>query len=121
MSLVEILVSVLIFSFGMLGLVGLQARAVQLSVSAEDTGRASLLASELAAAMWAARTVNLPSADVDAWKARVANATADGLPNGVGDVTVNGTVAEVSIIWRSTNKVDAAENTNRYTTQVMVR
>ena len=51
MTLVEVLVSLLIFSFGLLGLMGLQARALRFSIGAEDTNRAALLANEVAAQM----------------------------------------------------------------------
>ena len=50
-SLIEVLVSILIFSFGIVGLIGLQARALQYSTSAEDTTRAALLASDLSTAI----------------------------------------------------------------------
>ena len=52
MSLIEVLTAVLIFSIGILGLVGLHARATQFSVSAEDTNRAALLANEMVTAVW---------------------------------------------------------------------
>lgn len=124
MSLIEVLVSVLIFSFGLLGLLALQARATQFSVSAEDTNRASLLANELAAAMWVARTVQLPQADLDAWNDRVANARAAGLPGGVGTVAVTGSgasaVARISITWQPPRAASAASHRNQYTTQVVV-
>jgi type IV pilus assembly protein PilV len=121
MSLLEVLVSVLIFSFGLLGLLALQGRAVQFSASAEDTGRAALLANELSAQMWAARSVTLPAAAITAWQARVAAPEVDGLPDGSGSVVVNGTVAEITISWRPPRAASTAENRNRYTTQVMVQ
>jgi len=61
-TLLEVLVSVLIFSFGILGLVAMQVRATQYSVDAEDRNRAALLADDLAAQMRLARTVTLPTA-----------------------------------------------------------
>ena len=47
-ALLEVLVSILIFSFGVLGLDRLQARAITLSTDAEDRNRAALLASDIA-------------------------------------------------------------------------
>lgn len=44
--LIEVMIAVLIFSFGLLGLAGLQATATQSSVNAEERIRASLLASD---------------------------------------------------------------------------
>ncbi len=123
-SLLEVLVAILIFSFGLLGLLALQARASQYSVSAEDTNRAALLAGELSASMWAARTVQLPQADIDAWNTRVASPTGGGLPSGIGTVTVTGTgsgaVAEIVITWLPTRAASSVTNRNRYATQVVI-
>lgn len=117
-SLIEVLIVVLLFSFGLTGLVAIQARAVQYSVSAEDTGRAALLANELAAQMWAANTVNLPTADIDAWTARVTDTGNGGLPNGTAEVTVNGNVARVTIQWRAPRAATGQEN--RYVTDILI-
>ena len=46
-TLVEVLVSLLIVAFGLLGLVGLQATAVRLSTDARDRGAATFLADQL--------------------------------------------------------------------------
>jgi type IV pilus assembly protein PilV len=127
MSLIEVLVAVLIFSIGLLGLIGLQARATQFSMSAEDTNRAALLANEVVASLWLnAPPGGLPGnpslspAVVAAWQARIANAAADGLPNGVGTVVIVGDLADVTITWRPpTAPVGAADN--RYMTQVRLR
>lgn len=117
-SLVEVMIVVLLFSVGLIGLVGMQARAVQYSVSAEDSGRAALLANELAAQMWARNTVELPAATITAWQARVADATGDGLPNGTGTVSVSGNVARITIQWRPPRAAIGEEN--RYVTDVLI-
>jgi type IV pilus assembly protein PilV len=68
-ALLEVLVSVLIFTFGVLGLIGLQARAITMSVEAEDRNRAALLANEIASTIWLSNnsvidtTVGTPSWD----------------------------------------------------------
>ena len=84
LSLIEVLVAIVLISFGILGLVSLQARAVQFSVSAEDSQRAALLAGEMRHTMWGANTVTLPAAAVAAWQARVADPAVAGLPNATG-------------------------------------
>lgn len=125
--LLEVLVSILIFSFGILGMVGMHARAAQFSTNAEDRNRASLLANEIATAMWTAGTTTLPAATITAWQARVGTAAAQvladnslatpaGLPNGVGDVSVAAGVATITITWRAT--FDSADN--RFVTQVVL-
>lgn len=98
-TLLEVLVSVLIFSFGILGLVAMQARATQYSIDAEDRNRAALLADDLAAQMRLARTVTLPAAQTTAWRNRLAAASTQGLPNGTATISVNGNTAFITITW----------------------
>lgn len=117
-SLVEVLVAILLFSVGLLGLVGLQARATQYAINAEDSNRAALLANELAASMWMARTTNLPEATLEAWNERVAAVADGGLPSGVGSVTLSGGVATVTVAWRPPGA--PATRQHRYQTQVVL-
>lgn len=82
--LLEVLIALLIFALGVLGLVGLQANAVKQSSQAKYRADATLLANELIGQMWvadrstAALTNNFSSAAdgaaYQAWKARVAAA-----------------------------------------------
>jgi type IV pilus assembly protein PilV len=118
-SLLETLISIVIFAFGLLGLVGLQAKAAQYAVSAEDTNRAALLAGEIATQMWTRRSVQLPGEVVDAWAARVGDAAGVGLPNGQGEVQVDAGVATVTVSWRPPSR-RADEPAHRYRTQVVV-
>ena len=117
-GLIEVLVSILIFSFGILGLVALHARGTQLSIDAEDRNRAALLANEIATEMWTMQSVNLTAAAIEAWQARVANAQASGLPQGAGNVVVNGNVADITVTWRPPSR--AAGDASRLTTQVVM-
>lgn len=116
-TLLEALVSIVIFSVGILGLVGLQARAMQYSVDADDRNRAALLANELVATMWSHKTPNLPAPTLGAWQARVGNAGQGGLPNGVGSVSVgSGGLVAVTITWTPPSRSDQS----RYQTQVVM-
>ena len=117
-SMIEVLIVIVLFSFGLLGMVGLQARATQSSVGAEDNNRAALLANELATLMWGSNTVNLPAATVNTWNTRVADATVQGLPNGSGAVTVTGNVARITISWRPPHQT--ATDFRRYVTEVLI-
>lgn len=117
-SLIEVAIVLLLFSVGLIGLVALQARAVQFSVSAEDSGRAALLANEIASVMWARNTVTLPSPVITAWNTRVGDPTAGGLPNGVGSVTVAGNVARVTVTWRPPKA--PPDEVNRFVTDVVI-
>lgn len=127
MTLIEVLVSILLFSFGILGMVGLLARATQFSVDAEDRNRASLLANEIAAAMWTAGSVDkLSDQDIANWQARVGNPQLGGLINGQGQVdrptSGSGAVATITVTWRHPGrKAGEAGATNRYVTQVVIR
>lgn len=120
LSMIEVLVAVVLISFGILGLVSLQARAVQVSVSAEDSQRAALLANEIAATMWGENTVSLDAAVVEAWADRVADPAVAGLPNATGTVEVDagGDVARVTITWRAPHAAEGEEN--RYITDVVI-
>jgi type IV pilus assembly protein PilV len=117
-TLIEVMVAVLVFSFGLLGLVGLQARATQYSIGAEDANRASLLANEVVTTMWTSGTVTLSEDALEAWDARVADATSGGLPNGVGTVEVVDDVATVTIAWAPVGAASGVQH--RYQTQVVL-
>lgn len=117
-SLIEVLVVLVLFSFGLIGMVGLQARALQTSVGAEDSARAALLANDMASRMWGARSVTLDAAIVEEWNDRVADATQGGLPNGEGTVTVAGNVATIRVTWRAPHEPSTAAHV--YQTQVQM-
>ncbi|HEU4460941.1 MAG TPA: type IV pilus modification protein PilV [Methylibium sp.] len=119
-TLLEVLVSILIFSFGILGLVGLQARATQYSIDAEDRSRAALLADDLAAQMRLARRVNLPTQQIDDWRTRVTDTVRAGLPNAAITVTpdVPNNTALITITWRPPRQ--AVGNESRLVTEVVL-
>lgn len=117
-ALIEVMVAVLLITFGLLGLISLLGRSVQFAVGAEDSQRASLLASEMSSSMWNANTVNLDAGVVNAWATRVADASKTGLPNGVGTVAVNGAVARITVTWRPPRAAVGEEN--HYSTDVAI-
>jgi type IV pilus assembly protein PilV len=118
-SLIEVLVVILLFGFGLLGLIGLQARAQQVSVSAEDSQRAALLAQDMVSTMWGAGSVTLPSATITAWQTQVANPAARGLPSGTGTVDITGNVARITVSWTPPQAASGA-TPNRYMTEVLI-
>lgn len=118
-TMLEVLVSILIFSFGILGLVGMQARATQYSIDAEDRNRAALFADDLAAQMRLARTVSLSSAQIATWTSRVQGLdpvtsapTGSGLPNATVTVTPDATTntAVINITWRHPRQAVGSES-----------
>jgi type IV pilus assembly protein PilV len=118
-SLIEVLVVLVLFSFGLIGMVGLQARAVQTSVGAEDSARAALLANDLVSRMWGARSVTLDSTVIDDWNDRVADPTQGGLPNGAGTVAVASGVATITVTWKPPHEPSTAAS-SVYRTQVQM-
>ena len=118
-AILEVLIAVLLFSLGILGLIGLQARALSFSIDAEDRNRASLLANDAASLMWLKKSVTLTTAELDAWNARVAAAAVSGLPGGTGTVTnVNATTADIKIEWHRPSR-DSEQDSN-FTTRVVL-
>lgn len=117
-SLIEVLVVLVLFSFGLIGMVGLQARAVQTSVGAEDSARAALLANDIASRMWGERSVTLDADVIEDWNDRVADMTQGGLPNGEGTVDVAAGVATIRVTWRAPHEPSTA--THVYQTQVQM-
>lgn len=117
--LLEVLISILIFSFAILGLVGVQARAVGYSMDAEDRNQAALLANEMVSTMWGQQTIDASSlsTEIAAWKTRVqaklppydSSVTAD-----VSSPDADGVVS-IEITWQP---VQESATTHTYITQV---
>lgn len=120
-GLIEVLVSLLIFSFGILGLVGLQARAMQHQAQAGDRTRAALLADEMVASMWVNQSTTVSSATLSAWQARIADTSAAGLPSGSGSVSAADSdgVVTITITWRPPTR-KSSEPVQSYLTQVVI-
>lgn len=107
-ALVEALIAVLLFSLGILALVGLQAVMSKNVTHAKLRAEASFLANQLIGQMWVDQA-NLSSyaatggicategyANCTNWQTQVSQV----LPNGNADVTINGTVVSISLNWR---------------------
>jgi type IV pilus assembly protein PilV len=126
-TLLESLVAIVIFSIGLLGVVGLQARSIQFSVDGEDRNRAALMADGVAAAMWAKDqpTAALTAADrtaleADAVAANAAMSSAAllGATTTVSAPNADG-VVEVRITWRPPSR-PASEPDSVYVTNVFI-
>lgn len=119
-ALIEVLVSVLLFSLGILGLIGLQTRAISLSLDAEDRNRAALIANDIAATMWTTRTVAIdPEVGEPSWNDRASNPQAGGLPGGSVQITSDAAAntADILITWRPPQR-PAGQQDSRLTTRV---
>ena len=123
-SMIEMLIGVLIISFGLLGLITMQARALQMSIGSEDSQRAAMLANEMANMMLNLNNVNVPAAAVTAWADRVATPASGGVPNGVGTVVpvgANAAQARVTVTWKPLSAATTATNaTHTYATDVVI-
>lgn len=118
-TLIEVLVSVLIVSFGILGIVALQARAIQYSLDADDRNRAALFADELAAQMRLSRTLTLSPAQLDVALKRVQGIDpVTDQPNGLGLPNANlavvpgatPNVATITITWRHPGEISGQDS-----------
>jgi type IV pilus assembly protein PilV len=120
-ALLEVLVSILLFSLGILGLIGLEARAISLSTDAEDRNRAALLANDIASAMWLGKSVAVDVSSGSVWQKRLSDANA-GLPNAAVTVTaVSGTTnsADIQITWKAPDRAKVStEQSSTLTTRV---
>lgn len=117
-ALIEALISILIFSFGVLGLVGLEASAINFSVDAEDRSRATVLANDIVSTMW----LNLGSTTFDVSAQRTACAPGGEfyLPSCTitGPTLVTGTTNTYTITITWVPLQDKTGTTRTLTTQV---
>ena len=125
-ALIEALISILIFSIGVLGLMGLEARAINFSVDAEDRNRAALFASEVASTLWVSgngtgQLAATIAANTTAWNTSVADPSKAGLPNGAITVVQIGTTnaADITITWKPPARA-AADANSVLTTRVIL-
>ena len=116
--LIEVMISILIFSFGLLGLVGLQTVSSQNSVNSQDRTTAANLANELVADMWLknSSTPSKVAGEITAWQARVTNS---GLPSAAGTATLSGGATTIAIQWRPTAR-KTGESNSKYETTVSI-
>jgi type IV pilus assembly protein PilV len=116
-ALVEVLVAMLLFMLGVLGLVGLQAGMTRAQTDAKFRADASFLAGELTGMIWA-DTINAPKYDssvcadygpCSSWSSKAAQA----MPSSQIVVTVNAATGEVNVVisWST-----PTGETHKYTT-----
>lgn len=123
-ALIEVLVGILIFMVGVLGLVGLQASMTRAQGSAKMRGEAMLMANEVVGTIWADRANILQYNNGDGggcsandrcndWLKKVAAS----LPSGTAAIstTADGTVT-LSVTWST-----SVEGTHTYATVTTIR
>ena len=114
-SLIEVLVSMTIFAFGVLGMLGMQARAISEFSDAKYRTSATMLTDQLINRIWVDRAnignyayggSGAAPAAVASWLGEVQTA----LPNGGAIVTVNGTQVTVNVTWQPPDNASAAQH-----------
>ena len=119
--LIEVMIAMLIFMFGVLGLVGLQASVTRATSDSKFRADASYLASEMMGRLWSDLT-NVASYDSSKcastevckdWQSKVASS----LPNGTGAVTIDTAsgLATLVITWTGPDR-----QTHSYTTYTTI-
>ena len=116
MALIECMMALLIFSVGLLGLLGLEARVMNVSTDSENRNRAAMLASEVASQMWLNNTVLSTAPTIAAIAANAGDQTKGGLPGGVVTVVpVAGTTnaADITVTWQEVTDTTGSQLTTR--------
>jgi type IV pilus assembly protein PilV len=120
--MLEVLIALLIFSIGVLGMVMMQGISSANSTNSEDRATAALLANDLIAELWAAKPADAlpaytPAAPADyttVWQPRVVAA----LRGGSGTLVIAGNRATVTITWQPQARAGTQPAT--YSTQVSI-
>ncbi len=97
--LLEVLVSVVVLAFGVLGIIGLQAAAIQHTTAAKHRLDASFIANERIGRMW-----GQPSALADFAETNtdIKDAFPEaGLPNGTRTTEIDGQRVTVTVTWQA--------------------
>lgn len=97
-ALIEGLIAILIFSLGILGLVGLQATTTQATTMAKARVDASFIASQRIAEMW----IDMPNMPLQGEE----DTPIDGLPEGLRTTAINGDIVTVTVSWKMPNDED---------------
>lgn len=93
--LLESLIAILIFSFGILGLVGLQAASIKNTTQAKERIDASLVANQRIAEMWVDRANLAGYAETDTDVANTAK-----LPSGKRTTVIAGDQVTITVNWQ---------------------
>lgn len=110
----EALISILIFSIGILAIIGLQAASIQDASAAKYRTDASLLANQIVGEMWVsdktALTTNFTSpngAQFVTWASSVAAALPGASGTNAPTIVVSGNTVTVTLKWQAPNDVQS--------------
>jgi type IV pilus assembly protein PilV len=111
--LLEVLIAILIFSVGVLGLVGLQAIAMQSTTMSKSRVDASFVANQRVAQIWT--DSDLTVAGLSAM-AESDTDVSNVLPDGLRTTTIDGNTVTVTVSWRMPSETER----QTYTTVAVV-
>jgi type IV pilus assembly protein PilV len=114
-ALMECLMAMLIFSVGLLGLLGLEARVMNISTNSENRNRAAMIAGEVANQMWLNNSV-VAAGPVLAAGANAGDQTKGGLPGGVVTIAAVGATtnaADITVTWLEKSDANQSQLTTR--------
>lgn len=102
--LIEALVAILLFSVGVIAVMGMQAVSIEQVSQAKYRTDASYLANQIIGKMWLDQA-NIPSYATAGYSGRAAWDSVVGLtlPQGTGTIAVNNSVVTVTVNWRTPN------------------
>ena len=102
--LIEALVAILLFSIGVVAVMGMQAVSIEQVSQAKYRTDASYLANQIIGVMWLDQA-NLSSYATTSYSGRTAwnTVVANSLPQGTGTIAVNGSAVTVTVNWQTPN------------------
>lgn len=100
-ALLEALIAILIFSMGILAVLGLQAASIKNSVQAKYRTDASFLANQIIGQMWVDRSHLASYSGTYGAKTTWINQISATLPAGNGTIVVNGNTVTVTVTWKA--------------------
>lgn len=129
--LIEVLIGMLLFLIGIVGLISLQAMSIKSTVDAKYRTEASYLANQIIGRMWSdpanlnaysltgtAVCPSSPSSELDKWVCNVKNT----LPNATGTnsplITISGTRVMVQVFWQKDLSNAADKHEHRIVTDI---
>ncbi len=103
--LIEALVAILLFSIGVVAVMGMQAVSIEQVSQAKYRTDASYLANQIVGTMWLDQA-NLTQYATSTYNGRTAwnSVVAATLPKGTGTIAVSGTMVTVTINWQTPNE-----------------
>ena len=119
--LIEALLGILIFSIGILAVLGLQAMAVKNTIDAQYRTEASFLANQIVGTMWtecgqscalSGFATASPNAKTVSWRTQVASRLPGVVAGGTNSptITVVGNVVTVIVFWQLPGSTSAVHN-----------